>query len=101
MSGNPPPSGSNQNRLYTRFITILKIIQFIGFFLTALFLIVFFSFFGQILTIGGLFGGELFGIVFLGYLIYGVITCISIYVFTGGLIAIIDLLSRIERNTRP
>lgn len=96
MSSNPPPSGSNQNRLYTRFITILKIIQFLGFFLTALFLIVFFSFFRQNLTIGG---G--FGIVFLGYLIYGVITCISIYVFTGVLIAIIDLLSRIERNTRP
>lgn len=96
MSSNQPPGGSNQNRLYTRFITILKIIQFIGFFLTALFLIVFFSFFGQNLTIGGP-----FGIVFLAYLIYGVITCISIYVFTGVLIAIIDLLSRIERNTRP
>jgi hypothetical protein len=99
MSSNPPAGGSNQNRLYTRFITILKIIQFIGFFLTALFLIVFFSFFGQNLIIAGP-----FGIVFLGYLIYGVITCISIisiYVFTQVLIAIIDLLSRIERNTRP
>jgi hypothetical protein len=30
-----------------------------------------------------------------------VITCISIYVFTEVLIAIIDLLSRIGRNTRP
>ena len=96
MSSNPATSGSNQNRLYTRLITTLKIIQFIGFFITALFLVIFFSFFGRNLTIAGP-----FGTIFLGYLIYGVITCISIYVFTEVLIAIIDLLSRIELNTRP
>ncbi len=96
MSSTPPSGGSNQNRLYTRLITTLKIIQFIGLFVTALFLVIFLSFVGRNLTIGGP-----FGIVFLGYLISGVITCISIYVFTEVLIAIIDLLSRIGRNTRP
>ena len=37
MSSNPPTNDSNQSRLYTRFITILKIIQILGYFLGGLY----------------------------------------------------------------
>ncbi len=95
MSSNQPPSGSNQNRLYTRLITTLKIIQYIGYFLVVVLFIGIFSSFGQITSFG------IFNIVLLLYLFYALITCISIYITIEVLIAIIDLLSRIEQNTRP
>lgn len=95
MSSNLPTSGSNQNRLYTRLITTLKIIQYIGYFFVAVVFIGIFSLFGQFTSFG------INNIVFFVYLLYALITCISIYITIQVLIAIIDLLSRIERNTRP
>jgi hypothetical protein len=91
MSSNPPASDSNQNRLYTRFINILKIIQFIGYFIVVLY---------------SLFPARLLSFavpawaVFVVFLILPLMGCIIVYIITQGLIAIIDLLSRIERNTR-
>lgn len=99
MSSNPLASASNQNRLYTRFITILKILQLIGYFLVALI-----SF---LLTLDLMFSSPVppynaadYGWAFLVTLILIFIGCSIIYISTQGIIAIIDLLSRIERNTR-
>lgn len=95
MSSNQLPISPNENRLYTRLITTLKIFQFIGYFIVGIYSIVIFSIFGQTLIFGGF-----NNILVFGSLIYVVIACIIIYIFTEVLIAIIDLLSRIERNTR-
>ncbi len=97
MNTNLPPSNSNQNRLYTRLITTLKILQFIGYFLVVVYLIVVCSMFG--LTLGAI-GVGFFSIALLGSLIPVVFGCMIVYIFIATLIAIIDLLSRIERNTR-
>lgn len=90
MSNIPPPRIPSQNRLYKGLITTLKILQFVGYVFVALYsfvLVALFSgFYGQ-------FGGILALISF-------IIGCISVYVTTQVLIAIIDLLSRIEENTR-
>lgn len=93
MSSNSTASNSNKNRLYTRFITILKIIQFIGYVIVVLSTLLIIS--RVPIAINGIptHLGEVF-------LFGGVISCFSVYVVTQGLIAIIDLLSRIERNTR-
>ncbi len=84
-------NNSNTNRLYTRFISILKIIQYLAYFLIVLFTLLagFFS---------GAFLRQPIFIVFT--LIQVAIVCGSVYVITQGLIAIVDLLSRIELNTR-
>ncbi len=94
MSNNQLSSRLNENRLYTRLVTTLKILQFVGFFIVVIFFIVIFSIFGQALSFGGT------NIFILLPLIYVIIPCIIIYILTAALIAIIDLLSRIERNTR-
>lgn len=95
MSSNQLASSPNDNRLYTRLIKTLKILQFIGYFIVVVYCFIIFSMFGQSLILTG------FSIILFGYLINAVIACIIIYIFTAVLIAIIDLLSRIERNTRP
>ncbi len=96
MSSNQLPSSPNENRLYTRLITTLKIVQFVGYFIVIVLSFVLFSIFNSTLYFG--FGG--FNIIVFVYLIYVGAICIIINIFTAVLIAIIDLLSRIERNTR-
>lgn len=82
MSNNTPLNTSNQNRLYTGLINSFQILQFLGYFIVII-------------------SGYLrFTYNFNSFLIYVVIICIFIYMITQSLIAIIDLLSRIERNTR-
>lgn len=98
MSNNQLPSRYNENRLYTRLVTTLKILQFVGFFIVVIFFIVIFSVFGQFVGQFVRFGtGNIF--IFLPFISI-IITCIIIYILTAALTAIIDLLSRIERNTR-
>ncbi len=89
MSSNPSPSGSNQSKLYTGLIATLRIIQFIGYFIVFL----------TVLFILGTpsYG---FGIPSFFSVLWALIACIFIYIYTQVWIAIIDLLSRIERNTR-
>jgi hypothetical protein len=84
---------SNSVRLYTRFISILKIIQYIGYSV-----VVFFSLTFVLLT-GG-FQSFFPPIALVIILLQATLGCLIIYVITQGLIAIIDLLSRIEQNTR-
>jgi len=84
-------TNSNPVRLYTRFIRILKIIRYLGFFVVALL---------------GLYAGALFlqrdlGPLALVFLLQASIGAGMIYFVTQALIAIVDLLSRIEQNTRP
>ena len=87
-------TNSNQVRLYTRFISILKAIQYLGFFVVVV-LSLFFYFVTGYVTISP------FGTIFIVYiLLQAVVGCGIVYIFTQGLIAIIDLLSRIEQNTR-
>ena len=87
-------TNSNPVRLYTRFIRILTIIQYIGYFFVVVSL-------GLILALA-LPGGRSepdfspLPLVFLLLLASGIIG-----VVTQALIAIVDLLSRIEQNTRP
>jgi hypothetical protein len=97
MSSNQLPSSPNGNRLYTRLITTLKILQFFGFFITVIFFIVIFSAYSQALIYST---PNIVNFFFLLPLIYIIITCIIVYILTAALIAIIDLLSRIEKNTR-
>lgn len=85
MSSNQLPSSPNGNRLYTGLITTLKIVQFIGY---CIIVVVFISL-----------------LIFRSTLVFAnlisvVISYIFINRFIAVLIAIIDLLSRIERNTR-
>ncbi|TBR58964.1 hypothetical protein B4U84_24150 [Westiellopsis prolifica IICB1] len=95
MSSNQSPNSSNQNRLYTRLITILRILQFVGYFIVIVSFVIQFSFFRSLSF------QSYNGAILLGALLYLVISCIMVYIFTEVLIAIIDLLSRIEKNTRP
>ncbi len=88
-------TNSNPVRLYTRFIFILKIIQYLGYFVVVLFSLIF-GFFAR-----GIFLGGSSPLVLVPYLLQASIVCGMIYVVTQGLIAIVDLLSRIEKNTRP
>lgn len=79
-------------RLYTRLIKTLKIIQYVGYLIVALF---------GILSIGfSLYAGTV-GFIQLIALVQIAIALGIIYITTQGLIAVIDLLSRIEQNTRP
>lgn len=95
MSSNQSPNSSNQNRLYTRLITTLRILQFIGYFIVIVSFVIQLSFF-QSLSFQSYNGA-----ILLGALLYLVISCLIVYTLTEVLIAIIDLLSRIEKNTRP
>lgn len=87
-------NNSNQGRLYTRFISVLKILQFVGYFA-----VVFLSFIVVFLT-GGALSGGFSPLVLIPLLLQATIGCTMVYVVTQGLIAIVDLLSRIEQNTR-
>jgi 4-hydroxybenzoate polyprenyltransferase len=85
-------TNSNPVRLYTQFIRILKRIQYLGYFVVVLWGFLIFGFTGR------LFLQPLALVVFL---LQASIGCGSIYVVTQSLIAMVDLLSRIEQNTRP
>lgn len=89
------PNNSSPNRLYTRFILIVKVIQYLGYFI-----VVFFSFSFLFLT-GGLVRAGIPPLALIGIILQATIGCAIVYIFTQGLIAILDLLSRIEKNTRP
>ena len=89
-------TNSNPVRLYTRFIRILKIIQYLGYFFVIVFLglILALAWPGQVPTPGSL--SPPLPFIFLLLLASGMVG-----VVTQALIAIVDLLSRIEQNTRP
>jgi len=88
-------TNSNPVRLYTRFILILKIIQYLGYFVVVFLGLMYLVFFTGISPQGSL------APVALVFLLQASIGCGMIYVVTQALIAIVDLLSRIEQNTRP
>jgi NADH:ubiquinone oxidoreductase subunit 6 (subunit J) len=87
-------NNANQGRLYTRFISVLKILQYVGYFV-----VVFFSFIMVFLT-GGALPTGFSPLLLIPLLVQTIVGCIMVYVITQGLIAIVDLLSRIEQNTR-
>ncbi len=89
-------TNSNPVRLYTRFIRILKIIKYVGYF----YVVVFSGFFIFGFS-GGLSPEGLAPLALVFFLLQASIGCGMIYVVTQALIAIVDLLSRIEQNTRP
>ena len=88
-------TNSTPVRLYTRFIRILKIIQYLGYFVVVLLGFLIFGLVRDLLRQGD------FGFVALIFLLEASIGFGMIYVVTQALIAIVDLLSRIEQNTRP
>ncbi|MEQ8752710.1 MAG: hypothetical protein RID09_04210 [Coleofasciculus sp. G1-WW12-02] len=91
---------SEQGKLYTRFISNLKRIQYFGYFLVVAFSLIFLfgTGFFQVRTAGA----NILAVVFplLVVVLQGIIGCLTVYVITQALIAIVDLLSRIELNTR-
>jgi hypothetical protein len=89
-------TNSNPVRLYTRFILILKIIQYLGFFVVVLLGLMYLGFVQGMSPQGSLAPLDL-----VGFLLHASIGCGMIYLVTQALIAIVDLLSRIEQNTRP
>lgn len=87
MASNNP----NANRLYTQFISSLKIIQYFGYFIVVGFSLLWGS---GVLMLHPIIG-------FITIVLSAGFGCLSVYVVTQSLIAIVDLLSRIEHNTRP
>lgn len=88
---------ANQGKLYTRFVSTLKLIQYFGYFVVAVFYVLLAnSYFQNSAAQGGVQPLA----VLLNIILPAVITVIFIYVITQSLIAVVDLLSRIERNTR-
>ena len=85
-------TNSNPIRLYTDFIRIVKIIQYLGYFVVVFWGFLIFGFTGRII---------LQPLALVVFLLQASIGCGMIYVVTQALIAIVDLLSRIEQNTRP
>jgi hypothetical protein len=89
-------TNSNPVRLYTGFILILKRIQYLGYFVVVVLGFWIFGF------AGGVFQQSPLVVVALLFLLLQLsIGCGMVYVVTQALIAIVDLLSRIEQNTRP
>ena len=86
---------SNPVRQYTRFIRILKIIQYLGFFVVVLLGFLILDLVSYYLR------QSFLAVVALVFLLQASFGCGTIYVVTQALIAIVDLLSRIEQNTRP
>lgn len=80
---------SDQPKLYTGFVATLQLLQVLGYFIAVVF-----SLSQTYQSSGGIFLGIILGIIL------SLISCFVIYISTQGLIAVIDLLSRIERNTR-
>jgi hypothetical protein len=91
-------TNSNQVRLYTRFISILKIIQYIGYFIVVVLSLNFFVVTGKV--IASIPGATIGFLDIIGILLPAAIGCVIVYIFTQALITLIDLLSRIEHNTR-
>ena len=89
-------TNSNRVRLYTGFIRILKIIQYLGFSVVVLLGLMYLGFAGGIFI-----QGSFAPLALVVLLLQSSIGCGMIYVVTQALIAIVDLLSRIEQNTRP
>ena len=89
-------TNSNPVRLYTRFIGILKRIQYLGYFVVVFWGLMYLGFAGGIFL-----QGSLSPLALVVLLLQSSIGCGIIYVVTQALIAIVDLLSRIEQNTRP
>ena len=85
-------TNSNPVRLYSQFIRFLKIIQYLGYFVVVFWGFLIFGFTGRII---------LQPLALVVFLLQASIGCGMIYVVTQALIAIVDLLSRIEQNTRP
>jgi len=85
-------TNSNPVRLYSQFIRVLKIIQYLGYFVVVFWGFLIFGFTGRII---------LQPLALVVFLLQASIGCGMIYVVTQALIAIVDLLSRIEQNTRP
>ena len=85
-------TNSNPVRLYSQFIRVLKIIQYLGYFVVFFWGFLIFGFTGRIF---------LQPLALVVFLLQASIGCGMIYVVTQALIAIVDLLSRIEQNTRP
>ena len=94
MSNKQLATKSEAKRLYTGFITSLRVIQLVAYFFAVAYFVVLFSFFNlanRRITLNNLYP--------IATAI--ILTCIVIYMITQGMIALIDLLSRIEKNTRP
>jgi len=89
-------TNSNPVRLYTQFIRVLKIIQYLGYFVVVFWGLMFFGF-----ARGIFLQGSLSPLALVVWLLQASSGCGMIYVVTQALIAIVDLLSRIEQNTRP
>ena len=85
-------TNSNPVRLYSQFIRVLKIIQYLGYFVVVFWGFLIFGFTGRII---------LQPLALVVFLLQASIGCGMIYVVTQALIAIVDLLSRIEQNTGP
>ncbi|HAG80983.1 MAG TPA: hypothetical protein DCL61_07370 [Cyanobacteria bacterium UBA12227] len=85
---------SEQGRLYTRFISILRVIQYLGYALVVVFSLVFIG----SLRIAA--PGLQLSLPLLLLLLQVGFACVLVYISTQGLIAVVDLLSRIEINTR-
>jgi hypothetical protein len=82
----PETTSKNQTRLHTGFLSSLKLLQALGFIGLG-----FWAFVALVMYQAG--GNALFWILLIS-------VCLSIYTTTESLIAVIDLLSRIEQNTR-
>ncbi len=91
-------SPSTSHRLYTRFINILKILQYFGYFIVIVFTLISISF-----LLGPAPPGvtsTLSPVLIVVALLQVAAACLVVFLVTQGLIATIDLLSRIEYNTR-
>ena len=88
------PENLESERLYTRFVSIAKTLQIVGCLLIVAIVVFFLT---SVRVVGAPVPLSLIMVLFL--LI--VVLIGIIYLATQGLIAIVDLLSRIEQNTRP
>ncbi|MBD2026071.1 hypothetical protein H6F80_17000 [Leptolyngbya sp. FACHB-711] len=88
------PENLESERLYTRFVAIAKTLQIVGCLLIVAIVVFFLT---SVRVVGAPVPLSLIMVLFL--LI--VVLIGIIYLATQGLIAIVDLLSRIEQNTRP
>jgi hypothetical protein len=81
----------NSYTLYSGFVSALKFLQLMGYFIAVI------SGFGVASNFGTSSDGN--GILVVGSFL-AIVFCFSIYISTEGFIAVIDLLGRIEQNTR-
>jgi len=81
--------------MYSRFVKILKFLQLLGY-VGAIIFAAFYSFF--ITSFGFSINKEFYVVVI--FLVFATFLCFTNYIGTQTIIAIIDLLNRIETNTR-